>query len=92
MNVLLDMWYTIFRKHTFVQPRAKLKEEVEEFLEADSKEEQLREGADVMIVVLTQLFMHGYTFEDVQHAVEYKLGVNINRVWERQPDGTIHHI
>lgn len=92
MDQWLKAWHSIFRSLTDGEPRAKLPEEVSEFMEADSREKQLGEGADVIIVVLTQLFSKGYTFADVMAAVVAKLDVNIHRRWKRMPDGTIHHI
>lgn len=85
-------WTEVYDSFTDVEPRQKLLEEVDEFMNAKSDREQLKEGADVMIAVMTQLFKQGYTFSDMLSAIETKLDTNIHRQWERMPDGTIHHI
>lgn len=85
-------FYKIYHDHTDAQPELKLNEEVVEFLSASTDEAKLEEAADVAIVLVTQLEIIGFDIFDLMYAMESKLKINIDRTWEKQPDGTIKHI
>lgn len=67
---------------------AKLPEEAKEFIDNPS----LDEGADVLLCVLIELKQRAWSLEDLLEATLKKCYLNEARKWERQPDGTIHHI
>ena len=79
LSELLTDWHLVHRKHTRAEPMAKLPEEVQEFLEADGPHERLLEGADVIIVIMTQLTEDGWSPREILGAVERKLQVNVDR-------------
>ena len=90
---LLDEWANVYNGLASAPPQAKLPEEVGEFIEAQSfTRAKLEEGADVVIVVLTQLAYDGFNVEELKQAVQEKLIVNVNRKWRLKPNGTISHI
>ncbi|MCL2735625.1 MAG: DUF550 domain-containing protein [Propionibacteriaceae bacterium] len=89
---LLYKWLTVYRSVTKTPPKLKLQEEVDEFHAETTRHGRLREGADVIIVVLTQLTMDGWTANDVITAVTRKLRTNITRRWVVAEDGNIHHV
>ena len=90
---VLPVWVRLFREHTDGDPEAKLQEEVDEFLEEHSGNAKLGEAADVVIVMLTQLYVDGgYEIWDLLDEVHRKIGVNLTRQWTRNPDGTISHV
>lgn len=90
---LLTSWTTIHDSLAQARPKDKLQEEVDEFLaEENQTNEKLEEGADVIIVVLTDLTSDGFSVEDISSAVISKLNVNIHRKWEVNEDGTLSHI
>ena len=92
-QLLLVEWTSLFSTHTSTQPEMKLAEEVAEFLEAEhDTDAKLLEAADEFIVVATQLTYEGYTIDDLAHAVQEKLMVNLARTWAKNPDGTISHV
>lgn len=89
----MGFWYHgIFKPLTDVEPRAKLQEECDEFMEAETPEEQLEEAADILLVIGIQLISKGYSLEDLLQEANRKVIVNIQREWEKTPDGTIHHV
>lgn len=89
----LTKWAALFQSLTDGRAQAKLPEEMQEFLEAVSgTEHKLEEGADVVIVVLTQLTTEGFTLVDLLEAVDTKLLVNLERRWKRHADGTVSHV
>jgi len=86
-------WTSLFSTLSKTQPELKLAEEVAEFLEAEhDTDAKLKEAADVLIVVATQLTYEGYTMEDLAHAVQEKLLINLARTWAKNPDGTVSHV
>ena len=86
-------WTSLFSTLSKTQPELKLAEEVAEFLEAEhDTDAKLLEAADVFIVVATQLTYEGYTMEDLAHAVQEKLLINLARTWAKNPDGTVSHV
>lgn len=94
LNTALSMWTNKFCVLTNGEgvPQNKLKEEVGEFLTAQTKEDKLKEAADVTIVLATQLAVYGYTFSDFLKEIERKLDINLMRNWVLQADGTIRHV
>lgn len=79
-----------FSQSTFVDAEAqsyltKLGEEAKELGENPSMEEL----ADCMLVLVgLSRFLPG----ELKQALHEKIEKNINRKWERQPDGTYHHV
>ena len=89
----LDSWAACFSKLTSSAPEMKLLEEVAEFHEAQAfTRARLQEAADVTIVLLTQLAYEGFNLDELLHAVQDKLVVNVGRKWRRDSDGVLHHI
>lgn len=86
----------------------KLKEEIQEYHEAENFDDIVNEMADVMIVVAALV----YRYEDESYhnimmnaidenkisqkilydAIKTKFEKNKRRKWEKQPDGTYHHV
>lgn len=89
----MGYWYFgTFKKLTDTEPRAKLPEECEEFMNAITVEDQLDEAADILLVIGIQLLSQGCSLEDLLERTRHKINENIGRQWERKPDGTIHHV
>ena len=89
----LDSWVACFSKLTSSAPELKLLEEVSEFREAQAfTRARLQEAADVTIVLLTQLAYEGFNLEELLHAVQDKLVLNVGRKWTKDSDGVLHHI
>ena len=90
---VVPVWVRRFHELTDSDPEAKLQDEVEEFLAEPSGNAKLGEAADVVIVMLTQLYVDGgYEVWDLLDEVHRKLGVNLTRQWAQNPDGTISHV
>ena len=89
----LDDWVYNFSQMTASDPQAKLQEEVDEFLQAETfTRARLEEAADVTIVLLTQLAYESFSLEDLLTEVHRKIGVNNTRRWRRDEHGVLHHI
>lgn len=91
-QALLNRWHAIVLSHDQRRPEIKLQEEVTEFLEAKGRDRKLQEGADVIIVVLTQLSRDHWTLIEVLNEVARKLKVNIGRKWAVDSTGVLSHI
>lgn len=80
----------------------KLEEEMNEFLNSETKEEKLKEAADIYIVLCglkrwdSQIgkFVMYYSFsyeDDLYEAIVEKMNKNKARVWAKTAEGTYHH-
>ena len=89
---LMVRWRNVYLEHTDRPPENKLAEEVDEFLTAQPRSiHKLEEGADVCIVVMTQLLHDGWSVTQLMDQIVDKLFINIEREWVVNPDGTISH-
>lgn len=82
--------FKLFSRRTFVDSNlenylTKLDEEVAEL----KHDPNMKEVADCMLVLAAvSTFLEG----DLGEELERKVAINEKRKWERQPDGTYHHI
>ena len=80
----------------------KLEEELNEFLNSETKEEELKEAADIYIVLCglkrwdsrigNFVMYYGFSYEDdLYEAIVEKMNKNKARVWAKTAEGTYHH-
>lgn len=84
--------WTLFFEEVFVDSRPvhfvrKFEEESQEFIEKPSFEE----ASDSLACLIAWAHLNGGVHKLLE-ASERKLAVNWTRRWERQPDGTYHHV
>lgn len=92
-SYLLVRWTDLYVSLAVSEPQVKLEEEAEEFIEAEhGSEDKLAEGADVLIVTLTQLQKDGWDLMEALAAVASKLQVNLERQWRVLPNGALKHV
>jgi hypothetical protein len=68
--------------------RRHLLEEFDEFANAVHLSDMLREGADIIILLMAWAGKHGH---DIFAHVDAKMEINRRRQWNIQPDGTGRH-
>lgn len=73
---------------TDAQTGKKLREEAKEFVDDPC----LEEAADCFIALLGAVKGAGWDLNQLAAAVTTKTAINRKRKWERQPDGTFHHV
>lgn len=91
MSVLEDAaaWAAeTFPDARLIHHRMKVAEEHTEFQKALGSVDELEEAADIVIALAAWAYAAGWNLEQ---AVEWKLGVNRERTWVRQKDGTYRH-
>lgn len=96
-------WHTkTFPDATMEGQLIKLEEEMNEFSNSETKEEKLKEAADIYIVLCglkrwnCQIgnFVMYYSFsyeDDLYEAVVEKMNKNKARIWAKTTEGTYHH-
>ena len=96
-------WHTkTFTDATIEGQLIKLEEEMNEFLNSETKEEKLKEAADIYIVLCglkrwdSQIgkfvMYYGFSYEDDLYiAVVEKMNKNKARIWAKTTEGTYHH-
>lgn len=90
MNEIQDLIDQFIAKHLSDEhdTLGKLQEEVKEFIEDPG----VLEGADILICVMIKIREQGGTLNELFFNVYEKMRLNLTRTWERQPDGTLHHV
>lgn len=88
MAIAVHKWAdSVFPNRSAPATFIKLFEEVGEIIKSPSSGS---EYADALILLLDLAVMHGVC--DLEGEIERKMMVNKNRIWEKSPTGTYHHL